>query len=402
MYLKSITINNYRSIQKARVDFEDGLNIIIGKNGAGKSNLLKYIYEYVSSDLETLIDKIQNNKVEFEYCFCFDDDESIVEFTVNIKTERIIFNNGVNFHYQGLISKKVNEYYTYADKYFDLPVPYYPKRRTENDEYLISEFDKLRRLRKKFVAFEIPDNKDWLSNAVKYQLDTMCYLESDNINNGFSLLQVLQEGIMVVNFQTVANKEQSIVELDDRTVRNVFLQSFTNLKEKFDLDNILKKYSPITELRLNPNINTYHADNKILIENLIIEFRVNNSWVPWGYLSDGTKRLFYIITETLCLEDGLLLIEEPELGIHPHQLFSLMQFLKEQSAHKQIILSTHSPMVLDVLSPIELDRINIAKLTPTGSAFSRLTDEQKEKARQYIEEVGELSQYWLHSDLEDE
>ena len=130
--------------------------------------------------------------------------------------------------------------------------------------------------------------------------------------------------------------------------------------------------------------------------------RINNSWMPWSYLSDGTKRLFYLITESLSTEEGLLLIEEPELGIHPHQLFTLMQFIKDQSLYKQIIISTHSPIVLDILSPDELNKINIAKLTDTGSKFLKLSELQISKAKVYMTDLGDLSHYWLHSDLEDE
>ncbi len=124
--------------------------------------------------------------------------------------------------------------------------------------------------------------------------------------------------------------------------------------------------------------------------------------MPWSYLSDGTKRLFYIITETLSIESGALIIEEPELGIHPRQLYSLMNFFKDQSVEKQIYISTHSPVVLDVLSPKELNCIIITKFGKKGSEFRKLSKKEKDKAIEYMNSVGELSYYWLHSDLEHE
>ena len=126
---------------------------------------------------------------------------------------------------------------------------------------------------------------------------------------------------------------------------------------------------------------------------------IGNDWLPWSYLSDGTKRLFYIITECISIENGIILVEEPELGIHPHQLFKLMDFLKEQSRTKQVIITTHSPMVLDILNENELDRITIAEYDKE-TKFLKLNEEQISKAKEYINEVGELSYYWLHSDLE--
>jgi predicted ATPase len=79
-----------------------------------------------------------------------------------------------------------------------------------------------------------------------------------------------------------------------------------------------------------------------------------------------------------------------------------MEFIKEQSQDKQIIISTHSPIVLDVLSPDELNRINIVKLTNEGTQCYKLNEEQVATAQRYMSEVGDLSYYWLHSDLENE
>jgi predicted ATP-dependent endonuclease of OLD family len=44
-------------------------------------------------------------------------------------------------------------------------------------------------------------------------------------------------------------------------------------------------------------------------------------------------------------EVNLFMLEEPELGIHPHQLQLLMNYIKAQAKEKQIILTTHSPQV---------------------------------------------------------
>jgi predicted ATP-dependent endonuclease of OLD family len=43
MYLSRIYIENFRSIQKLDLSFIKGKNIIIGRNNAGKSNIIKAI-----------------------------------------------------------------------------------------------------------------------------------------------------------------------------------------------------------------------------------------------------------------------------------------------------------------------------------------------------------------------
>lgn len=41
MYISNIYIENYRGFSDLSVDFKDGINILIGPNNSGKSNLLR-------------------------------------------------------------------------------------------------------------------------------------------------------------------------------------------------------------------------------------------------------------------------------------------------------------------------------------------------------------------------
>ncbi len=44
MYIKSINLQNFRSYPEKTVEFDSGVNLILGENGAGKSNLIEAIY----------------------------------------------------------------------------------------------------------------------------------------------------------------------------------------------------------------------------------------------------------------------------------------------------------------------------------------------------------------------
>jgi predicted ATP-dependent endonuclease of OLD family len=43
MHLSKLIISNYRSIKQLSLTFEKGKNVIVGKNNAGKSNIIKAI-----------------------------------------------------------------------------------------------------------------------------------------------------------------------------------------------------------------------------------------------------------------------------------------------------------------------------------------------------------------------
>ena len=91
-------------------------------------------------------------------------------------------------------------------------------------------------------------------------------------------------------------------------------------------------------------------------------------------------------------------MEEPELGVHPHQLTLLMNFLKAQSLEKQIIISTHSPQVLNCLKEDELDRIIVARHEgKLGTKMYHLSEEEKGYAAEYMQNQAFLSDYWLQS-----
>ena len=395
MYLKNILIKNYKSIQNAQIDFEPGLNIIIGKNGAGKSNLLEYIQQYVTciSNSDSISD-FSNNIFEHKFQINYQEDDSNFEIEVLFKKESAKFNN-----------KNVIISTTKFSKWKDGSNIYTNTNIFEEDKFGFSDLDKptevtvkdvkiIKSLSKIYIEYNLPDKSLWLDFSYMIQITTEFGLQVNKSSNKYHIFNVL-ENIITDNFLNTGN-------IDFDNFKEFLLSSFSDFLNKCEINYYLSILTPIAEIRLSPNINVFKIESKNFIENLHIEFLINGNWIPYNYLSDGTKRLFYLITECLSIENGLLLIEEPELGIHPHQLFILMSFLKEQSRYKQIIISTHSPIVLDVLSTSELNRINIAKMTPNGTEFFKLDEVQRAKATEYIEEIGELSYYWLHSDLEND
>jgi predicted ATPase len=73
--------------------------------------------------------------------------------------------------------------------------------------------------------------------------------------------------------------------------------------------------------------------------------------MPATRLSDGTLRYLFLLT-LLCDPNPppLLVIEEPELGLHPDLLPSLAEMLVEASQRTQIIVTTHAPSLVDALT----------------------------------------------------
>jgi predicted ATPase len=94
----------------------------------------------------------------------------------------------------------------------------------------------------------------------------------------------------------------------------------------------------------------------------VIEERIKGAINP-DSVSDGTIRLLalMVITSWAAHDTSLLVIEEPENGLHPHLSEHIVSLLRSASQRKQTIVTTHNPAFLDHLEPHEVllcDKLN--------------------------------------------
>ena len=116
-------------------------------------------------------------------------------------------------------------------------------------------------------------------------------------------------------------------------------------KSKFDnwLDHVRTALEDITNIEVVDRDEDRH-------KYLVIEYN-NGAKVPSWLVSDGTLRLL-ALTIPAYLRDfrGVLLIEEPENGIHPKAIETVMQSLSS-IYDSQVLVATHSPIALSMLEP---------------------------------------------------
>lgn len=89
--------------------------------------------------------------------------------------------------------------------------------------------------------------------------------------------------------------------------------------------------------------------------------------------SDGTLRLMALVT-LLCMPDermsDVILLDEPELGLHPEAIALVAALIKRVSRKKQVIVATQSPLLLNEFS---VDDIAVAEMNEKGETeFRRL------------------------------
>jgi predicted ATPase len=110
-------------------------------------------------------------------------------------------------------------------------------------------------------------------------------------------------------------------------------------------------------------------------------------------LSDGTLR--YICLAALLLQPSppqTIIIDEPELGLHPFAIELLASLLHEAAETSQIILSTQSPLLIDKLEP---EQIIVANHRDGETALARLDGNS---LAEWLDEYT-LSQLWQKDEL---
>jgi predicted ATPase len=120
----------------------------------------------------------------------------------------------------------------------------------------------------------------------------------------------------------------------------------------------------------------------------------NGHQVPASQTSDGVLLVLAYLT-VLYLppphRPRVVLVEEPENGIHPKRLqdvLSILRDLVQEQTTSQVILTTHSPYVLDLFEPQE---VSLCRMTADGSVtVHRLSESQAVQEQLDIFTLGEI------------
>jgi predicted ATP-binding protein involved in virulence len=392
-YISRVHLKGYKSIRDLEIDFKAGLNIIIGPNGSGKTNFLEFLdasmstnklnpirYEF-SSQVEAI--DIHGDKVKLlmegnskatpsKKVHQFVIHELIkIENDVAISDREIIFTNG-----QEIPEFKVNTPFTSESPFINAA---------------------------KYLRFANPLNLS-LNQGMKLEVVDSVYLEPSE--DGETIVDEVEYSYLVFLEPLNLGGVETLIQ---RSFDSFRMEGFIPLKKRFNMNQnsfkeTLSRFTIIKDIDFDLEIARAYDSSKL--DNLFFKFFVNEKWLYWNQLSDGTKRLFYILVNVFfadSTENIAVFIEEPELGIHPDQLYLLMDFLKEQSKEKQIIITTHSPEVLNILNKEELDRIIVTRYdAEKGTQMHHLSPKKIRKGVSYMSKEGlTLKDFWVHSNLEE-
>ena len=127
-------------------------------------------------------------------------------------------------------------------------------------------------------------------------------------------------------------------------------------------------------------------------KDIILNWRDTESDQVFGphQLSDGTLRAMCLVTLLMQPEDelpDLIIVDEPELGLHPYALNVVAALFKKASHHTQVLISTQSSSFLNSFDPEDVIVVN------REGKESQFTRQDAAKLETWLEEYS-LGEVW--------
>lgn len=110
--------------------------------------------------------------------------------------------------------------------------------------------------------------------------------------------------------------------------------------------------------------------------------------------SDGSLRLFCLLTLLNMPGDRLpdvLLLDEPELGLHPHAITLIAEMLKRVAHTRQVFIATQSPYMVDCF---DLENVIVADIKEGATLLRNLP---RDEYQQWLDNDYLVSDIWLKS-----
>lgn len=153
-----------------------------------------------------------------------------------------------------------------------------------------------------------------------------------------------------------------------------------------------------TVQRVAPFFDEFQLDPLLLKpDDIKLEWRHKSSdqYFDASSLSDGTLRFIALATLFLQPEQfrpSVILVDEPELGLHPYALEMLAALIRQASATSQVIASTQSSLLLDHFQP---EDVLVADRVDGGTQLTRLDEHRLAK---WLEDYS-LGQLWEKNEI---
>ena len=326
MKIRNLYITEYKGLRDITLNFENNNNVLdlvvlAGENGSGKTRVLESIYYY----FEMLRSKVVSLELFYE------------------KNENEVLDNLMSTEGLTEIEKEMQKDIEYVDCLRN--IKYYNQDYKEggnqniNSKIISQSFEKLKIFPKIiYVPTEINFQK---MNAA-----------STTLIQEYKFINIVDTNLIKDIPSYIATKIISeMLKNKNEKVGDIQKKVFDEINEIFETLGIEVKIEDISQDGRNIPIFTNSSGDK---------FDINE-------LSSGEKQLFLrtLAIKMLNPENSIILIDEPELSLHPKWQQRIVDVYRKIGKNNQIIIATHSPHVLGSVKKeniMLLDKTNDGKI----------------------------------------
>lgn len=352
--IEQITIKNYKSIRDMDSLPLHRINVLIGENGAGKSNFISFfeminaIYnqrfaQYIlqRGGIDRFLNSHSDGKDRIHCLLDFDNVNAIsMDIVSSISGKGIIANTS---HYFNGINDKTKNYDSWHDITIDSNV--------EESNIQLYNSARIKHLKRHLSSFKVYHFSD---TSLTSPMRKQCSIgDNEMLRHDASNLAA-----WLYRLQHTDETSFSLIEATVRSIAPYF--------RKF---------------RLNPD-----ALNSELVK-LEWEEEESDRYFDAYAFSDGTIRFIALAALLLSKhKPAVILIDEPELGLHPAAMTKLAAMIRMASKDSQVVVSTQSAAFID---EFDADDVIVVERKGDGSTFRRL-DSSKLDAWHTDYSLGEL------------
>ena len=413
--LKKLEIKNYRGLKK--LEFSPrSINIIVGPNNTGKSSILESVSLFGSFP-SSFKDSLRNNIIEE----LIHGKEYRPSYLINLANQKAVIKGNIHretytleieYRSKGFLEDERSELiFDFLNEYIEKAVERYTRRfygieHRKIDKLLdalfkhlpektkISQQITLRRYFKEYLR-NVDDFKEEVAELFRQDLNA----KIEKMKKSFMDMIYNTEKIFI----TIYNKnntglyiyfpefeEDLFFEEEDRFYRFPFveeglytIQSFKSI-EKFPIIFNFQKSAYASNVRslhdllvstgkisntidLIKNRVPYVEDIRKTEEDIYVFTNQTNKPIPLSLMGDGFIALVKISFLISLAENGILILEEPEVSVHPGFIEIISEEIVKNAKRVQFFISTHS---LDLLNSIldesekedKLDEVNIIRI----------------------------------------
>ncbi|WP_370173246.1 ATP-dependent nuclease [Leeuwenhoekiella palythoae] len=320
MQIQGFGIKNFRSFNEKGVTLNNlkKINIIIGKNNCGKSNVLRFLQH-----LNLHIDELNKFPIDIQNQHRRNGQQSILQLKIKgedlpIDKDKIHWNR--NFDY----NKFLNEYYL-----FDIPLNSQsielPKFfQTLDQQQLIPFQRQFSSAATSHLLKAIKD--DWTRGILRIVKDTF----SDLIY--IPHLRVIKEGHSFGDSNSSINGSNIISKMFE--MQNPLIGEEKS-RDKF---NLIQTF--VRDLINKPDLEIEIPHNK---EEIVLT--IDDNRLPLESFGTGIHQLVLLCSTLVIHENSIVCIEEPEIHLHPELQRKFVKFLNKTK--NTYFLTTHSNIFLD-------------------------------------------------------